>query len=92
MSGKGEDPEKLEGEKATYNLFSVLGVEPGTGRVFTADEDRPGFQHVAVISHELWTRRFGADRKLIGREILLNNEKYTVIGVLPRWLSFRGQE
>jgi putative ABC transport system permease protein len=88
LSGKGEDPERLEGEKATYNLFSVLGVTPELGRVFTADEDRPGFQHVALISHELWTRRFGADRKVIGREILLNNEKHTVIGVLPRGFHF----
>ncbi len=91
LSGKGEDPEKLEGEKATQNLFSVLGVTPELGRLFTADEDRPGFQHVALISHELWTRRFGADRKVIGREILLNNEKYTVIGVLPPGFHFEAK-
>ncbi len=83
LSGKGEDPEKLAGERVTHNLFSVLGVNAELGRVFTADEDRPGFEHAALISHELWTRRFGADRKIIGREILLNNEKYAVIGVLP---------
>ena len=91
LSGKGEDPEKLEGEKATHNLFSVLGVMPELGRVFTADEDRPGFQHVALISHELWTRRFGADRKMVGREILLNNEKYTVVGVLPPGFHFEAK-
>jgi putative ABC transport system permease protein len=91
LSGKGEEPEKLEGEKATYNLFSVLGVTPELGRAFTADEDRPGSQHVALISHELWTRRFAADRKLVGREILLNNEKYTVIGVLPPGFHFESK-
>jgi putative ABC transport system permease protein len=91
LSGKGEDPEKLEGEKATHNLLSVLGVTPELGRAFTADEDRPGFEHVVLISHELWTRRFGADRKLLGREILLNNEKYTVIGVLPPGFHFESK-
>jgi putative ABC transport system permease protein len=88
LSGKGEDPEKLQGEKATHNLFSVLGVTPELGRIFTADEDRPGFEHLALISHELWTRRFGQDRKVIGREMLLNNEKYTIIGVLPPGFHF----
>ncbi len=91
LSGRGEDPEKLEGEKATHNLFSLLGVAPELGRVFTADEDRPGFQQVVLLSHELWTRRFGADRKVIGSEILLNNEKYTVIGVLPRGFHFEAK-
>jgi len=91
LSGKGEEPEKLEGEKATHNLLSVLGLTPELGRPFTADEDRPGFEHVALISHELWTRRFAADRKLVGREILLNNEKYTVIGVLPPGFHFESK-
>jgi putative ABC transport system permease protein len=92
LSGKGEDPEKLEGQKVTHNLFSLLGVTPELGRVFTSDEDRPGFQHVALLSHELWTRRFGADRKVIGREILLNNEKYSVIGVLPAGFHFEAKD
>jgi putative ABC transport system permease protein len=91
LSGKGEDPEKLEGQSATHNLFSLLGVAPELGRVFTADEDRPGFQHVVLLSHDLWTRRFGADRKAIGREILLNNEKYSVIGVLPAGFHFEAK-
>ncbi|HLK17476.1 MAG TPA: ABC transporter permease [Bryobacteraceae bacterium] len=88
LSGKGQEPERLEGAKATYNLFPILGVEPEVGRVFTAEEDRPGAPHVAVISHELWTRRFAADRGLIGRQILLNNEKYTVLGVMPPGFHF----
>ena len=83
LSGKGEDPEKLEGQKATHNLFSLLGVTPELGRVFTADEDRPGFEHVTLLSHELWTRRFGADRKVIGREILLSHNLNVVARLQP---------
>lgn len=83
LSGKGMEPEKLEGEEVTQNLFSVLGVHAELGRVFTADEDRPDAPHVALLSHELWVRRFGADGSIAGREILLNDRKYTVTGVMP---------
>lgn len=86
LTGDGE-PEKLEGERATHNLFSVLGVQPAVGRVFTADEDKPG-SSVVLISYGLWKRRFGADPKLIGRTILLDGEKKTVIGVTPSGFSF----
>jgi putative ABC transport system permease protein len=88
LSGKGEEPEKLEGERATANLFSVLGVQPELGRVFTVDEDRPGAAQVALISHELWTRRFASNPAIVGRDILLNNEKHTVLGVLPAGFHF----
>jgi len=91
LSGKGEDPEKLAGERVTYNLFQVLGVQPEVGRVFTPDEDRPGAPHVALMSHELWVRRFGANRDIVGREILLNNEKHTVVGVLPQGFHFEAK-
>ena len=88
LSGKGEDPEKLEGELATSNLFSVLGVHPELGRVFSAEEDQPGASRVALISHELWVRRFGGNRNIIGRDILLNNQKRTVLGVMPPGFHF----
>ena len=88
LSAKGEEPEKLEGERTTANLFSVLGVQPELGRTFTADEDRQGAPHVALISHELWVRRFAQNRAVVGRDILLNNEKYNVIGVLPPGFHF----
>ena len=92
LSGKGEEPEKLEGQLATYNLFSLLGVKPELGRVFLAEEDRPGATHVVLISHDLWKRRFAEDRKIVGREILLNNEKYTVVGVMPSGFHFPVKE
>ena len=92
LSGKGEDPEKLAGERVTYNLFSVLGVQPELGRLFTSDEDRPGAPRVALISHELWVRRFGASRGIVGRDILLNNEKHAIVGVLPPGFHFEAKD
>jgi putative ABC transport system permease protein len=92
LSGKGEDPEKLEGQQTTYNLFPLLGVKAELGRVFLAEEDRPGATHVVLISDDLWRRRFAADRSIVGRDSLLNNEKYTVVGVLPPGFHFPFKE
>ena len=86
LTGDGE-PEKLEGQRASRNLFSVLGVQPVLGRVFTEDEDKPG-SDVVLISYGLWKRRFGADPKLVGRTILLDGEKRTVVGIMPSGFSF----
>ena len=83
LSGKGMEPEKLEGERVTQNLFPLLGDNAEIGRVFTADEDRRDGPHVTLISHELWVRRFASDRAIVGRDILLNDRKYTVVGVMP---------
>jgi predicted permease len=87
LTGNGE-PEQLERQQATYNLFKVLGVEPELGRVFTADEDKPGAGRVVVISHGLWKRRFGGERRIIGQTISLDGANHTVIGVMPQGFSF----
>jgi predicted permease len=87
LTGNGE-PEQLERQQATYNLFKVLGVEPELGRVFTADEDKPGAGRVVVISHGLWKRRFGGERRIIGQTISLDGANHTVIGVMPLGFSF----
>ena len=71
LSGDGE-PEELPGRKVTANLWTVLGAQPLLGRVFTEDEDARGAR-VAVISHGLWQRRFGASRDVLGRTIILND-------------------
>jgi predicted permease len=87
LTGEGT-PEQVEGNPATANLFPLLGVSPLLGRTFSSDEDRPVGPQVVVIGYGLWQRRFGADREMVGREILLNGQKFTVIGVMPRGITF----
>ncbi|HKG14241.1 MAG TPA: ABC transporter permease [Pyrinomonadaceae bacterium] len=82
LTGAGE-PQKLNGQAVTANLFSVLGVAPALGRAFTADEEKPGSARVVILSHALWRDGFGGGRSVVGSEILLNGEKYTVAGVMP---------
>jgi putative ABC transport system permease protein len=64
-------------------FFDVFGVRAAAGRTFARDEDRPGKEKVAVLTHRAWTNLFGADASLLHRDILLNGERYTVIGILP---------
>jgi putative ABC transport system permease protein len=82
LTGAAE-PERLTGRQATVGLFPTLRVTPMLGRAFTADEDKPGAERVVLISEGLWTRRFGRDPSILGRPLVLNNEPYTVVGVMP---------
>jgi putative ABC transport system permease protein len=85
----GEDsPEGVAGAYASAGLFTVLGVKPILGRAFLAEEDRPGANRVAVISHGLWQRRFGADPALVGKTIRVNGESHVVVGVMPPGFKF----
>src|SRR5712691_10037855 len=87
ITGDGE-PEKVMAYGATANFFPLLGVTPALGRNFLPEEDRPGGAKVAILSYGLWQRRYAADRGLIGRNILLNGQKHTVIGVMPADFRF----
>jgi predicted permease len=88
LSGYG-NPKPVLATLATANYFDVLGVKPGLGRTFRPDEDsKPGGNPVAVLSHSLWTRQFGANPEMIGRAIVLNSTSYTVIGIAPA--GFKG--
>jgi predicted permease len=81
-------PELLGGVRASAGLFPALGVSPLLGRTFTAAEDRPGREHVAVLSNRVWRARFAGDARIVGSKIQLNGEAYTVIGVMPASFSF----
>jgi putative ABC transport system permease protein len=87
LTGKGE-PERLEEMRVSANLFTTLGVQPAIGRGFLPDEDHPGKDRVAVLGNQFWQRNFHADPGIIGSTILLDNEAYTVVGVLPAWFHF----
>ena len=77
------------GRFVTGNYFAVLGVHSFAGRTFTADEDRaPLGDPVVVISHDYWTRQFGADHSAVGRQVFVNGVTLTIVGVTPPW--FRG--
>jgi putative ABC transport system permease protein len=77
-------PERVDGEVATFNYFLTFGVQPILGRVFTADEDRPGQAPVVVISERLWRTRLHADPSVIGKPIRVNGLPTTVVGVMPK--------
>ena len=82
LTSDGE-PEEVPVQFGTTNLFSVLGTNPVIGRTFLADDGSEGQPRVAVISYGLWQRRFGGDNQIVGRQVTLNNQATTVIGVLP---------
>ena len=79
-----EVPERLDGQALSASYFRVLGVEPMLGRNFEASDDRVHGPRVAILSYRLWQRGFNGDHTIIGREITLDDNLYTVIGVMPR--------
>jgi predicted permease len=85
-------PEKVEGGKCSWNLFSTLGVKPAYGRAFGAEDDRPNANATVVLTWTFWNRRFGMDPSIIGKDILLDGEAYTVIGIMPAWFSYPDPE
>jgi predicted permease len=91
--GPSAEPERVAGARVTPALFRVLGAEPLLGRTFTPDEGRPGGPSVALISHDLWMRRFGGDKGVVGRTVYLSGAPFTVAGVMRQGFSFpRGAE
>jgi putative ABC transport system permease protein len=79
----GDRPERVRGTMATSSFFPLFGVSPILGRTLLPSDEQPGHNHVVVLSSELWARRYASDRNIIGREILLNDEPHTVVGVMP---------
>jgi predicted permease len=87
LSVAGSHPVKINAPGVSEGYFRTLGAVPVLGRTFTPEEDRPGAARVAILSDGLWTRAFGRDPSIIGRAIRINEETFTVVGVMPA--SFR---
>ncbi len=88
----GSEPQRVRSTFATANIFSLLGVTPLLGRPFLPEEDTPGSDDVAVLSYGLWQRRFGGNPNIIGQVITINNQKCTIVGVMPSNFQFPSAE
>ncbi|HZR78233.1 MAG TPA: ABC transporter permease, partial [Chthoniobacterales bacterium] len=78
----GNEATHVQAESVSANLFTLLGVQPMLGRTFLPNEDDPG-NHVAILSNDLWQRRFGGDRAIIGKNVTLDGKTFQVVGVMP---------
>lgn len=87
VTSKGT-PQRYTGGYVTHDFFRVIGVEPVLGRNFTAADNTPGAERVALISHEIWQRDFGGDEKVVGLGVRINGKPATVIGVMPPRFKF----
>ena len=83
-----EEPQRLTGVKASANLFSLLRVQPMSGRGFLPEDERAGANRVVVISHGLWQRRFGSDPTTPGKVLTLDGDSFTIVGIMPAGVSF----
>ena len=82
--GRGTETQRVPGQLVTGNYFDVLGVTPHVGRLIQpADDVEPGAGTVVVLSHDLWTRRYGADPSIVGTTVQIGAEPYEVVGVTP---------
>ena len=83
-----DEPQTLLGLRASAELLPLLGIKPILGRAFVAEEDQPGRDHVVVLSYELWSSVFGRSRDAIGKSLMLDGERYSVVGVMPPDFNF----
>ena len=88
VGGDDRVADRFEGAFATPNAFAVVGVEPILGRAFSDADDRPGAESVAIVGSGAWASRWGGDRRILGRSILVNGAPATVIGVMPERSGF----
>lgn len=87
----GDTPEVVIGARITFELFSILGVEPIRGRTFHRTEEDPGEGHRVILSHDLWQRHLGGGPAL-GRPLELDGERYEIVGIMPSGFRFPGRE
>jgi putative ABC transport system permease protein len=86
MAGTGQ-PERFEGQRVSADYFRVLGIPPAIGRDLRSADDRFHGPNVVVLSDRLWRLHFAADRTIVGQQIKLDDDLFTVIGVMPRWFE-----
>jgi putative ABC transport system permease protein len=84
----GDNPEQVRGNAVTTNMFATLGVRPLVGRDFQPEEGEAGKDNEVILSYGLWQRRFGADAGVVNRQISVNGQPYTVVGVMPQEFEF----
>jgi putative ABC transport system permease protein len=84
LSTEGAEAERLSGRQVSSGLFPTLRKAPVLGRAFTADDDKPGAEPVAILSEGYWERRFGRDPGMVGRHLVLSGEPFTVVGIMPK--------
>jgi len=87
ITGEGR-PEQVHGAYVTLQFFPILDVQPKLGRNFLPEDDTPAREHVALLSHGLWQRRYGADPGIVGRTVRLQSEPTTIVGVMPANFRF----
>ena len=83
-----DEPVLLRGMRVSAGYYDAWRIQPFLGRTFTDEEDQYGKDHIVILSHDFWMTRFGADRTIIGRTVMLDNEPYTVVGVMPAGSMF----
>ncbi|HEV2498393.1 MAG TPA: ABC transporter permease [Terriglobia bacterium] len=84
----GSEPMQIGGFEVSPQIFHLLGISPLIGRSFTQSETQPGQNRVVILSYGLWQRAFGGDRAIVGKTIILDDEPYDVVGVMPQSLRF----
>jgi putative ABC transport system permease protein len=88
----GQEPERVAAAKVSTDFFPLLGIEPQLGRVIAAADEGPNGERVLVISHGLWQRRFGGLANVVGQKVALDDEPFTIIGVMPPRFYFDAGE
>jgi putative ABC transport system permease protein len=92
LTSADSQPVQVSTANATASLLPMLGIAPALGRSFSADEDRPGNSHFALLSYGLWQSQFGGDPNILSKSIQLDGNKYAIVGVLPKQFSLGGKQ
>ena len=83
-----DNPQRYTGGYVTDEFFKILGVSPILGRDFTAQDNKPGAEKVAILGHEIWQRDFGGDPRVVGQAVRINGRAATIVGVMPPNFKF----